>query len=171
MSGGKTVERAALTGALTDEVVRFVRLLKATVPSEPGLDRSALMLLIPLLHQGPMRLRDLAHAKGADPSTVSRQAAQLVRAGLVSSEADPADRRARRLALTEEGRATCRRMTQARGAAIAEALCAWSERDLSDFVELFREFNACVEAYQHGRSTGHDPSAADAAAVARQESL
>ena len=45
------------------------------------------------------------------------------------------------------------------------------QRDLSDFVELFREFNACVEAYQHGRSTGHDPSAADAAAVARQESL
>jgi hypothetical protein len=70
-----------------------------------------------------------------------------------------------------EGRATCRRMTQARGAAISEALCAWSERDLSNFVELFRDFNACVEAYQHGRSTGHDPSAADAAAVARQESL
>jgi DNA-binding MarR family transcriptional regulator len=171
MSGGKTVERGALTGALTDEVVRFVRLLKTTVPVEPGLDRSALMLLIPLRHEGPMRLRDLAHAKGADPSTVSRQAAQLVRAGLVSSEADPSDGRARRLALTEEGVAACRRMTQARGAAIAEALCAWSNRDLSTFTELFREFNACVEAYQQGRSTGHDPSAADAAAEARQESL
>jgi DNA-binding MarR family transcriptional regulator len=171
MSGGKTVERGALTGALTDEVVRFVRLLKTTVPVEPGLDRSALMLLIPLRHEGPMRLRDLAHAKGADPSTVSRQAAQLVRAGLVSSEADPADGRARRLALTEEGVAACRRMTQARGAAIAEALCAWSNRDLSTFTELFREFNACVEAYQQRRSTGHDPSAVDAAAEARQESL
>jgi DNA-binding MarR family transcriptional regulator len=171
MTEGKTVERAAVAGALTEEIVRFVRLLKMTVPVEPGLDRSALMLLIPLLHQGPMRLRDLADAKGADPSTVSRQAAQLVRAGLVSSEADPSDGRARRLALTEEGRATCRRMSQARGAAIAEALCAWSDRDLSTFAELFREFNACVEAYQQGRPTGHDPSAADAAAVARQESL
>jgi DNA-binding MarR family transcriptional regulator len=171
MVEGKTFERAAMTGALSDEIGRFVRWLKKTVPVEPGLDRSALMLLIPLLHHGPMRLRDLAHAKGADPSTVSRQAAQLVRAGLVSSEADPADGRARRLALTEAGRATCRRMAHARGAAIAEALGAWSDRDLTTFVKLFREFNACVEAYQHGRSTGHDPSAVDAAAVARQESL
>jgi hypothetical protein len=62
-------------------------------------------------------------------------------------------------------------MAHARGAAIAEALGAWSDRDLTTFVKLFREFNACVEAYQHGRSTGHDPSAVDAAAVARQESL
>jgi DNA-binding MarR family transcriptional regulator len=164
-------ERASVTGELTDEVLRFVRLLKMTVPVVPGLDRTAALLLVPLMHHGPMRLTELAQARGADPSTVSRQAAQLVSAGLVSSEADPADGRARRLALTEEGRATCRRMTQARGAAISEALCAWSERDLSNFVELFREFNACVEAYQHGRSSGHDPSAADAAAVARQESL
>lgn len=171
MDGGKTSERTAVTGELTDEVVRFVRLLKATVPVEPGLDRSALMLLSPLLHLGPMRLRDLANAKGADPSTVSRQAAQLVRAGLVTSEADPADGRARRLALTEEGRAVCHRMAQSRGAAITEALCAWSDRDLTAFTDLFRKFNACVEAHQHGRSTGHNPSAVDAAAVARQESL
>ena len=162
-------DRTALTGDLTDEVLRFVRLLKMSVPVEPGLDRSALMLLIPLLHNGPMRLRDLAHAKGADPSTVSRQAAELVQAGLVSSEADPADGRARRLALTEAGQATCRRMAEARGAAIAEALDAWSDRQLTTFARLFREFNACVEAQQLGRGTGNHPSAADAAAAPRQE--
>lgn len=163
-------ERAAVNGELTDEVIRFVRLLKMTVPVEPGLDRSALMLLIPLLHNGPMRLRDLAHAKGADPSTVSRQAAELVSAGLVSSEADPADGRARRLALTEAGLATCRRMTEARGAAIADALCGWSDRQLTTFTRLFREFNASVEAYQQSRPAGNDPSTADAA-VPRQENL
>ncbi len=158
MVGGKTSGRAAATGELTDEVIRFVRLLKMTVPVEPGLDRSAMLLLVPLLRHGPMRLRDLAHAKGADPSTVSRQAAQLVRAGLVSSEADPCDGRARRLALTEAGRETCRRVTRARGAAIAEALCDWSDGQLASFTRLFREFNACIEAYQQGRPAGDEPS-------------
>jgi DNA-binding MarR family transcriptional regulator len=171
MVGGQTSERAAATGELTDEVLRFVRLLKLTVPVEPGLDRSAMLLLIPLLHNGSMRLRDLAHARGADPSTVSRQAAQLVQAGLVTSEADPVDGRARRLALTDAGRAICHRMTEARGTAIAAALAGWSDTRLHTFVELFREFNACVEAHRQGRSAGHDPSAADAAAAARQESL
>ena len=171
MIGGKVAERSAVAGELTDEVLRFVRLLKMTVPVEPGLDRSALLLLAPLQHHGPMRLRDLALARGADPSTVSRQAAQLVGAGLVSSEADPADGRARRLALTEVGLAACRRMTEARAAAIAEALGDWSDEQLTTFARLFREFNACVEAHQQGRAAGADQSAADAAAVPRQESM
>lgn len=164
-------ERSTVAGELTDEVLRLLRLLKMTVPVEPGLDRSALLLLIPLVHHGPMRLRDLASAKGADPSTVSRQAAQLVSAGLVSSEADPADGRARRMALTDAGLAACRRMTEARAAAIAEALGDWSDEQLTTFARLFREFNACVEAHQQGRVTGTDQSAADAAAAPRQESL
>jgi DNA-binding MarR family transcriptional regulator len=171
MVEGTMIERSAMAGELTDEVLRFVRLLKMTVPVEPGLDRSAVLLLIPLLHHGPMRLRDLATAKGADPSTVSRQAAQLVSAGLVSSEADPADGRARRLALTGTGLAACRRMTEARTAAIADALGGWSDEQLTTFARLFREFNACVEAQQQGRFAGTDQSAADAVAVPRQESL
>jgi DNA-binding MarR family transcriptional regulator len=117
------------------------------------------------MHHGPMRLTELAQARGADPSTVSRQAAQLVGAGLVSSEADPADGRARRLALTDAGRATCQRMTDARGAAIAEALHGWSDQQVAIFTRMFREFNACVEAHQLGRTTGNNPSAVDAAAV------
>jgi DNA-binding MarR family transcriptional regulator len=158
-------ERATVTGELTDEVLRLVRLLKTTVVVEPGLDRSAVLLLIPLMHHGPMRLTELAQARGADPSTVSRQAAQLVGAGLVSSEADPADGRARRLALTDAGRAACQRMTDARGAAIAQALQCWSDQQLATFTRLFREFNACVEAHQLDRATGNNPSAVDAAAV------
>ena len=65
-------ERTTVTGELTDEVLRFVRLLKTSVPVEPGLDRSAVLLLVPLLHHGPMRLTELAQARGSDPSTVSR---------------------------------------------------------------------------------------------------
>jgi DNA-binding MarR family transcriptional regulator len=158
-------ERATVTGELTDEVLRFVRLLKMTVPVEPGLDRSAALLLMPLAQNGPMRLTELAQARGADPSTVSRQAAQLVGAGLVSSETDPVDGRARRLALTDAGRTTCQRLIDLRGAAIADALHSWSDQQLATFTQLFREFNACVEAHQLGRATGNDRSAVDAAAA------
>jgi DNA-binding MarR family transcriptional regulator len=165
-TGGPT-DRAVVSGELAGEVVRFLRLLKNAAP-EPGLDRSALMLLSPLL-DGPMRLRDLAAARGADPSTVSRQVAELVRAGLVSSEADAADRRARRLAVTEAGRAACRRMIEARAAAITEALDTWSDRQLAGFVHSFRELNARIEAYQQGRQAGTEPPAAAVAAVPRQE--
>ncbi len=74
--------------------MRFYRLLKNAAHSEVGTDRSLLQLLWPLMHEGPMRLRDLAEAKGSDASTVSRQAAQLVRAGLIRRDPDPYDRRA-----------------------------------------------------------------------------
>ena len=44
-------------------------------------DRSAIMLLKSLVHQGPTRSSTLAAAVHSDPSTVSRQVAALVRDG------------------------------------------------------------------------------------------
>ncbi len=138
-------EPQARTGALAGEITRFVRLLKSMAAVHGGSEHSALLLLLlPLMHEGPMRLRELAHAKGADPSTVSRQAAQLVAAGLVRSEPDPADRRARRLALTASGRRACRRMVDARCRAIDTALAGWSDAKVAQFTALFEEFNQCV---------------------------
>jgi DNA-binding MarR family transcriptional regulator len=125
--------------------MRFVRLLKATASSAAGPDRSALLLLWPLLHDGPMRLCDLAEAKGADASTVSRQAAQLVGSGLVRRTADPADRRARRLDLTRSGRELCEQMISARRAAVDAALRDWDDEKVATFTRLFREFNHAVE--------------------------
>src|SRR5436190_23356704 len=101
------VDRRGAADELSEEIVRFVRLLKVSASSAGGHDMSALQLLWPLLHEGPMRLRSLAQAKHADPSTVSRQAAQLVRAGLVSRQVDPADARASLFLITEQGRAVC----------------------------------------------------------------
>jgi len=138
---------------LNEEIMRFVRLLKASVSRAAGPDRSALLLLWPLLHEGPMRLRDLAEAKGADASTVSRQAAQLVTSGLVRREVDTTDRRACVLALTDDGREACRHMTESRREAIEEALRHWSDARVAAFTEEFREFNRAVEAQQRGAST------------------
>ena len=74
------------TERLADEVIRFIRLgqrAKSMLNTgDLGAEFSALMLLFPLKVTGPMRVTDLAELKQADPSTISRQAAQQVKAGL-----------------------------------------------------------------------------------------
>ena len=135
---------------LAGELVRFARLgtrARGMLDiEEVGADFSALMLLFPLQHRGPMRVTDLAEVKQADPSTVSRQAAQLVKAGLVRREADPGDGRASRLAVTEAGLAVAGRMAEARRALVSRVLADWPAERAEQFAGLFAEFNSSVEA-------------------------
>jgi DNA-binding MarR family transcriptional regulator len=146
-------QRADGTTRLAGELVRFARLggrAKSMLYSgagDPGADASAQMLLFPLLHMGPLRVTDLAEVKQADPSTVSRQAAQLVKAGLARREADPADGRASRLAITPAGEAACHRLQAARHALISQALRDWPADRVAAFADLFHEFNSAVEAH------------------------
>jgi DNA-binding MarR family transcriptional regulator len=161
-------EADAVADELNDELMHFVRLMKSAAQTEVGMDRSLLLLLSPLLHEGPMRLRDLAEAKGSDASTVSRQAAQLVRAGLLRRDPDPMDRRACLVTLTEGGRDFCQRLMAARRQAIADALREWNPDRVRAFTEMFREFNRAVEAHQAlppsampgSRSTASPPAGA-----------
>lgn len=136
---------------LAEEITRLVRMgarfrgmLKT---GDLGAEFSALMLLPPLRSMGPMRVTDLAEIKGADPSTVSRQAAQLVKAGLARREADPDDGRASRLAVTEAGIAATERMRQARVDMISQVLAGWPADRVAAFTGLFEEFNDAVEAH------------------------
>ncbi|GAA2630595.1 MarR family winged helix-turn-helix transcriptional regulator [Paractinoplanes durhamensis] len=151
------------TGAsrLADELVRFFRLgarAKSMLnKGDMGAEFSALMLLFPLRFHGPMRVTDLAEVKQADPSTVSRQAAQLVKAGLARREADPEDGRASRLAITEAGLDACRQLHEAREAMLAEALSGWPAERVEAFVELFTEFNTAVETRLRSEPTATPP--------------
>ena len=146
------------TSRLADQVLRFIRLgarAKSMLnPSDLGAEFSALTLLFPLRHLGPLRVTDLAEVRQADPSTVSRQVAQLVKAGLARREADPVDGRASRLAVTEAGLAACRKMHDARQALLGEVLSEWPTERVTAFADLFEKFNDSVEA--HLRS---DPAA------------
>ena len=145
-------EQLAADGAsrLADELTRFVRLgarAKGMLNAgDHGAEFSALMLLFPLRHLGPMRVTDLAEIKQADPSTISRQVAQLVKAGLARREADPVDGRASRLAVTDTGLAACQRLHETRRALVSEALRDWPPERITAFADLFTEFNSSVEA-------------------------
>jgi DNA-binding MarR family transcriptional regulator len=138
------------TTRLSDELTRFVRLgarAKGMLNTgDHGAEFSALMLLFPLRFMGPMRVTDLAEVKQADPSTISRQVAQLVKAGLARREADPVDGRASRLAVTEAGLAACEQLHEARHAQLSRALSDWPAERVASFADLFEEFNSSVEA-------------------------
>lgn len=135
---------------LADELMRFARLTtraKSMLNSgDLGAEFSALMLLFPLRRQGPLRVTDLAEIKQADPSTISRQVAQLVKAGLARREADPGDGRASRVAVTERGLAACESLHQDRQAWLRDVLGHWGAERITTFTDLFEEFNSSVEA-------------------------
>lgn len=153
---GTSSPRAEPIQRLHTEILRFVRMLKqapgtATVP-----DQSSLLLLWPLLHAGSMRLGELAESKGVDASTVSRQVAQLVRAGLIRRDPDPVDGRAAQLALTDHGRQHCQQMIEGRRQAIEKALAGWSPERISQLAALMHDFNLAIEAHQ--RTPDHQES-------------
>jgi DNA-binding MarR family transcriptional regulator len=131
--------------------MRFVRLgarAKGMLNfGELGAEFSALMLLFPLRLMGPIRVTDLAEIKQADPSTISRQVAQLVKAGLARREADPVDGRASRLAVTEAGMNACQQLHEARHALLSKALGDWPPERIAAFADLFAQFNSSVEAF------------------------
>jgi DNA-binding MarR family transcriptional regulator len=86
-----------------------------------------------VLHQmsclGPARLSDIATEVGLDISTVSRHVRALEDVGYVTRATDPADRRASRLELTDEGRTAMSDAFAGRSAALHAATATWTDDD------------------------------------------
>lgn len=90
---------------------------------------------------GPSRLTDLAAALGLDPSSVSRQVAAVERAGWVTREEDPTDRRATRLLLTDAGRDVVERLGVLRAEALARLTPDWTDSDLDALTARLARLN------------------------------
>jgi DNA-binding MarR family transcriptional regulator len=124
----------------------------ASIKSRVGLgsegETSPLFLLVKLAHLGPKRASDLAEQLCADPSTVSRQVASLVKGGLVERQADPDDGRASLLVPTELGRIKVREHAHRRGATMKPVIADWSAEDRNDFLRLMDKYIAGIEAHR-----------------------
>jgi DNA-binding MarR family transcriptional regulator len=118
--------------------------LHTEAPAEP-LDRAAYSILGILHDEGPLRSAALAERFHLDASTVSRQVAGLVQAGLVGKEMDPADRRAWRLRLTRHGEQAFEATRSARRRILRDILGSWSAQDCALFAGLLEQFNAGLE--------------------------
>ena len=95
---------------------------------------------------GPVRLTQLAHELGLDPSSVSRQVSSLERHGLVVKEKDPHDQRAQQLVLTDRGLAAVEQLREARARELARLMPDWSPDDLDDLTAALGRLNTDLAA-------------------------
>ena len=133
--------REAEVRALSELLPRFGRLVHAfKTQAVENRDHAALVLLYPLVRQGPLRQGALAELVHADPSTISRHVASLVERRLVTRVADEFDGRASRLVVTDAGRAKLELLHAERVAYLASVTAGWSPADLQTFTLLFGRF-------------------------------
>ncbi len=126
---------ADLVGALIGMIKRIGAMRNRLAPTG-DFDISQTFLLIHLAEQGPTRAGELAEMVCADPSTVSRQVAALVRAGLVERRADPEDGRASLLVTTRAGRDVIAWHRRMRGAVIGPLIADWTPAERDTFLRL-----------------------------------
>jgi DNA-binding MarR family transcriptional regulator len=141
-------ESAEQIAASVISMMRQFNTIKSRVALGPEGDTSPIFLLIKLAHLGPRRASDLAEQLCADPSTVSRQVAHLVKGGLVERQADPDDGRASILVPTELGRVKVREHAQRRGATMKPVIADWSAQDRDDFLRLMNKYIEGIEAHR-----------------------
>lgn len=136
-------------GSLGEQVIRLQRafgsirqqLVASGSTSGEGVEWAAYGLLFQLVNGGPRRSSALAETACVDPSTVSRQVAQLVKAGLVERQSDPEDGRASLLVATDRGRAAYATKQEHRQRMFAHLLEDWSTQDVDTLTALLTRFN------------------------------
>jgi DNA-binding MarR family transcriptional regulator/SAM-dependent methyltransferase len=138
---------ADLAGALIN-LIRQFGALKVRLSPAGDYDVTQTFLLVRLVERGPIRATELAELACADPSTISRQVAGLVKAGLVERQADPADGRASLLVATDAGQAHIEHHRRLRGLALGPLVAGWSERDRADFLRLLRRLTRELDAHR-----------------------
>jgi DNA-binding MarR family transcriptional regulator len=140
-------ESAEISAAVV-AMVRQFNAIKTRVTSGPEGDHSPVFLLVKLVKDGPSRAGDLAEQVCADPSTVSRQVAWLVKSGLVERQADPHDGRASILVPTEHGRIRVAEHSRRRASTMLPVIADWSEQDRRDLLRLLTKYTAGVDAHR-----------------------
>jgi DNA-binding MarR family transcriptional regulator len=109
-------------------------------------DHALFPLLVSVEKIGPLPLVELADRLGRDYTTVSRQVSRLERLGFVKREALSVDRRVRKVAITQEGRAATRRIDAARERVIRKLLDSWTAEEIDVLVRLMRKLADAMHA-------------------------
>lgn len=107
-----------------------------------GVDEVTYPVLSALARTGPRSAADLAPDVGIDRSGVTRRASRLEAAGLIRREADPHDRRAHLLVLTERGQLAVAELRARLAAHITASLSSWPPGEAEAFAHQLRRFTA-----------------------------
>ncbi|MBO0855160.1 MAG: MarR family transcriptional regulator [Nocardia sp.] len=109
---------------------------KRAVAERMGMPFSRIRILRRLL-PGPLQLKDLARAAAMDPPAATVVVNDLEGRGLVTREPDPADRRAKRVSITDAGRVAAQRAMSTPDPA-PESLSELSPKQLRTLRDLLR---------------------------------
>lgn len=148
------VEDGTLAGSpdqaaeIADALISLIRIysnIRTRLANTADAEIAPLFLLVKLVKDGPKRAKDLAEMMCADQSTVSRQVAALVKAGLIEREADPEDGRASILVPTELGLQRVQEHFQDRGKAVEPIIGDWPAADRRQFRRLLQRYTATLE--------------------------
>lgn len=143
-------DELATADAVGTQLIRLVRLIERNhaqyqADHPDAVERATYILLVHLVKDGPQRASALAESVHSDPSTVSRQIAQLVRLGHVERTADPEDGRATLIAATAEGRRVFEENRRTRNERIASLIAEWDPADRRRFAALLGRFTTDFE--------------------------
>jgi DNA-binding MarR family transcriptional regulator len=143
------VSASAVLDAMQHQVAVFARRAEQTRLGGVGqarnsMDRAAYLLLNRLDQEGPTGVKALAEGMGIDSSTVTRQVAPLVEAGLVTRASHPEDGRAVVLRLTARGAARLDQVRSSRRDLMEMLTAGWTEDERAGFCVLLTRFNAAL---------------------------
>ncbi|GAA5113084.1 hypothetical protein GCM10023339_16960 [Alloalcanivorax gelatiniphagus] len=108
--------------------------------SGESLDQPSHQALRHLLAWGPMRPTALAEVLDIGASYISKIVRRLEADGLVQRSADPSDRRATLVTLTEDGETAARGVYALGDRMIAEVLQGWSPGEVEEYTRLTARF-------------------------------
>ena len=109
------------------------------------LERSAYILLSRIRVQGPMSIGELSDAFGLDASTLNRQTAAAMRAGLVDRIPDPGGGMARKFRITDKGARMLDEEREHITRGLDKVMADWSDQDVAAFASYLRRFNTDIE--------------------------
>ncbi|MFF5900485.1 MarR family winged helix-turn-helix transcriptional regulator [Streptomyces argenteolus] len=109
------------------------------------LDRSAYTLLSRIRMEGPMSIGQLSDAFGLDASTLNRQTAAMLRAGLVERIPDPEGGIARKFRITDEGASSLDAERAGNISGLEKVMAGWSPDDVAAFAGYLTRFNTDIE--------------------------
>ncbi|MGW5241594.1 MarR family winged helix-turn-helix transcriptional regulator [Monashia sp. NPDC004114] len=136
-------------------LLRVQKLLVASKHTAPrvheGVDVTAYPVLFLVGGAGSIRISDLATSLHNDVSTVSRQVSALVANGLLDKSADPSDRRAYAVSLTDAGRAALAHIQDTRSSWFQGLLHDWEPADVAAFTEQLRALGDALDASLRAR--------------------
>lgn len=145
-SDGEPLGSACMTAGSNDIPGAMMALMRQLVRTKHRMFHSGheeslpVQLLFAMHKHGPQRSGELASILGADPSTISRQVAHLVRSGLAIRQADPQDGRAIHVVLTETGRQRLGVLRVAVDGVFETVVEEWTVAERAQFAVLLRRY-------------------------------